>query len=64
MAEFQKFKPRRRTAKNRFQLKTGLILETLFTINQVKQTMFDPRLKFEARLKFIKIQAPLSVLLI
>ena len=44
-SEFNEFEPRLKSAKNRFQLSTGLNLETLNTI-LVEPTIFKPRLKF------------------
>ena len=52
-AEFKEFKPRRWTAKNRIQLSAGWNLEHLLQF-QVEPTMFEPRLKFETRLKIFK----------
>ena len=51
--EFNEFKPRLKSPKNRCQLSGCLNLEKLNTILS-EPTTFDPRLKFKPRLKFFK----------
>ena len=51
-SQFKEFEPLFKSAYNRFQLSAGLNLETIQF--QVKQTIFEPRLKFKPRLKVFK----------
>ena len=53
VSEFNEFKPRLKSHKNRFQWSADLNLEKLIQI-QVETTKFDPQLKFKPRLKFFK----------
>ena len=53
VSEFNKFEPRLKSAKNRFQLSDGLNLEKLNTILS-GPSIFEPRLKFKPRLKFFQ----------
>ena len=43
VSEFNEFEPRLKSAKNQFQLRTGLNLEKF---DKVEPTIFKPRLKF------------------
>ena len=45
-SEFNEFEPRLKSAKNRFQLSTGLNFETLITILSETNHIFEPRLIF------------------
>ena len=53
VSEFNEFKPRLKSHKNRFQLSAGLNVEKLNTILS-KTSKFERRLKFRPRLKFFK----------
>ena len=58
-SELNQFNPRLKSAKNRFQLSTGLNYETaLNTILSMEQTIFEPHLKFKPRPNFLKFVRP------
>ena len=52
VSEFNQFKPRLKSPKNRFQLSARLKNEKQ---SKVKPTIFEPRLKFKPQLKFFKL---------
>ena len=53
VSEFNEFKPRLKSPKTQFQLRAGLNLEKLNTIES-GSNYIEPRLKFKPRIKFFK----------